>query len=245
MILIQLCWFYDSIASDSMFSFWLYSVCSHKRWQTTRPLVRTQRAATRTGRRSGTMALSLWATSPESCKFSPLLFTSPSVLFQLDLFICVFEIDIIISVCLFYLRPAVQSSSESYGGLTEDSLGDAYNASKDGTLVMREVTNAPLHTHTHCLFLFKLSSLYLPVCWLCQLGRACQAEEKRRGGHTESNGFGNHSNIGNLPDLVQQSNSPSATPTTTLQELGDLHEVRCTLLSYMYINSTLFHTRTW
>uniref|UniRef100_A0A3Q4BAP5 non-specific serine/threonine protein kinase n=1 Tax=Mola mola TaxID=94237 RepID=A0A3Q4BAP5_MOLML len=87
------------------------------------------------------------------------------------------------------IMPAVQSSSESYGGLTEDSLGDVYNASKDGTLVMREVTN-----------------------------------EKRRGGHTESNGFGNHSNIGNLPDLVQQSNSPSATPTTTLQELGDLHE---------------------
>uniref|UniRef100_A0A3Q3WSK1 non-specific serine/threonine protein kinase n=1 Tax=Mola mola TaxID=94237 RepID=A0A3Q3WSK1_MOLML len=122
------------------------------------------------------------------------------------------------------IMPAVQSSSESYGGLTEDSLGDVYNASKDGTLVMREVTNAPPHTHTHCLYLFKLSSLYLPVCWLCQLGRACQAEEKRRGGHTESNGFGNHSNIGNLPDLVQQSNSPSATPTTTLQELGDLHE---------------------
>lgn len=157
MILIQLCWFYDSIASDSMFSFWLYSVCSHKRWQTTRPLVRTQRAATRTGRRSGTMALSLWATSPESCKFSPLLFTSPSVLFQLDLFICVFEIDIIISVCLFYLRPAVQSSSESYGGLTEDSLGDAYNASKDGTLVMREVTNAPLHTHTHTVCFYSNS----------------------------------------------------------------------------------------
>uniref|UniRef100_A0A3Q3JLW2 non-specific serine/threonine protein kinase n=1 Tax=Monopterus albus TaxID=43700 RepID=A0A3Q3JLW2_MONAL len=86
------------------------------------------------------------------------------------------------------IMPAVQSSGESYGGLTEDSLGDAYNSSKDGTLVMRE------------------------------------AEERRRGSHTESNGFGNHSNHGNLPDLVQQSNSPSATPTTTLQELGDMAE---------------------
>lgn len=55
-----------------------------------------------------------------------------------------------------------------------------------------------------------------------------QAEERRRGGHTESNGFGNHSNHGNLPDLVQQSNSPSATPTTALQELSDMAEVRHT-----------------
>ncbi|XP_028420911.1 TRAF2 and NCK interacting kinase a isoform X1 [Perca flavescens] len=86
------------------------------------------------------------------------------------------------------IMPAVQSSGESYGGLTEDSLGDAYNSSKDSTLVMRE------------------------------------AEERRRGGHTESNGFGNHSNHGNLPDLVQQSNSPSATPTSALQELGDMAE---------------------
>ncbi|XP_072314058.1 TRAF2 and NCK-interacting protein kinase-like isoform X3 [Eucyclogobius newberryi] len=48
-----------------------------------------------------------------------------------------------------------------------------------------------------------------------------EAEERRRGAHTESNGFGNH---GNLPDLVQQSNSPSATPTNALQELGDMAE---------------------
>lgn len=53
-----------------------------------------------------------------------------------------------------------------------------------------------------------------------------QAEERRRGGHSESNGFGNHGNHGNLPDLVQQSNSPSATPTTALQELSDMAEVR-------------------
>uniref|UniRef100_A0A8C3B4J4 non-specific serine/threonine protein kinase n=1 Tax=Cyclopterus lumpus TaxID=8103 RepID=A0A8C3B4J4_CYCLU len=51
-------------------------------------------------------------------------------------------------------------------------------------------------------------------------------EERRRGGHTESNGFGNHSNHGNLPDLLQQSNSPSATPTSALQELGNMAEVR-------------------
>uniref|UniRef100_A0A3P9LGA7 non-specific serine/threonine protein kinase n=1 Tax=Oryzias latipes TaxID=8090 RepID=A0A3P9LGA7_ORYLA len=83
------------------------------------------------------------------------------------------------------IMPSVQSSSESYGGLSEDALGDAYNSSKDSTLVMRE------------------------------------AKERRRGSHTESNGFGNH---GNLPDLVQQSNSPSA--TMALQELSDMSEFR-------------------
>uniref|UniRef100_A0A8C6Q6N2 non-specific serine/threonine protein kinase n=1 Tax=Nothobranchius furzeri TaxID=105023 RepID=A0A8C6Q6N2_NOTFU len=41
---------------------------------------------------------------------------------------------------------------------------------------------------------------------------------------TESNGFGNHSNHGNLPDLVQQSNSPTATPTSALQELRNMGE---------------------
>ncbi|XP_062326214.1 TRAF2 and NCK interacting kinase a isoform X2 [Osmerus eperlanus] len=51
-----------------------------------------------------------------------------------------------------------------------------------------------------------------------------EAEERRRGGHSESNGFGNHGNHGNLPDLVQQSHSPSATPTSALQELSDLAE---------------------
>ncbi|XP_047200974.1 TRAF2 and NCK interacting kinase a isoform X14 [Girardinichthys multiradiatus] len=86
------------------------------------------------------------------------------------------------------IMPGVQSSSESYGGLAEDPLGDAYNSSRDSTLMMRE------------------------------------AEERRRGGHSESNGFGNHSNHGNLPDLVQQSNSPNSTPTTALQELSDMAE---------------------
>ncbi|XP_043997961.1 TRAF2 and NCK interacting kinase a isoform X11 [Gambusia affinis] len=51
-----------------------------------------------------------------------------------------------------------------------------------------------------------------------------EAEERRRGGHSESNGFSNHSNHGNLPDLVQQSNSPNSTPTTALQELSDMAE---------------------
>ncbi|XP_008397416.1 TRAF2 and NCK interacting kinase a isoform X9 [Poecilia reticulata] len=86
------------------------------------------------------------------------------------------------------IMPGVQSSSESYGGLAEDALGDSYDSSRDSTLMMRE------------------------------------AEERRRGGHSESNGFGNHSNHGNLPDLVQQSNSPSSTPTTALQELSDMAE---------------------
>ncbi|XP_035984460.1 TRAF2 and NCK interacting kinase a isoform X2 [Fundulus heteroclitus] len=83
------------------------------------------------------------------------------------------------------IMPGVPSSSESYGGLAEDALGDAYSSSRDSTLMMRE------------------------------------AEERRRGGHSESNGFGNH---GNLPDLVQQSNSPNSTPTTALQELSDMAE---------------------
>ncbi|XP_013883798.1 TRAF2 and NCK-interacting protein kinase, partial [Austrofundulus limnaeus] len=86
------------------------------------------------------------------------------------------------------ITPAVQSSSESYRGLTEDTPGDAYNSSKDRTLVMREV------------------------------------EGRRRGSHAESNGFGHHSNHGNLPDLVQQSSSPTATPTSALQELSNMGE---------------------
>ncbi|XP_077476424.1 TRAF2 and NCK-interacting protein kinase-like isoform X8 [Stigmatopora argus] len=85
------------------------------------------------------------------------------------------------------IMPAVQSSNESYKGLSEDSPGEPYSNSKDGTLVMRE------------------------------------GEEKRRGGHADSNGFGNHSNHGNLPDLVRQSNSPTAVPSA-LQELGDMPE---------------------
>uniref|UniRef100_A0A3Q2EC64 non-specific serine/threonine protein kinase n=1 Tax=Cyprinodon variegatus TaxID=28743 RepID=A0A3Q2EC64_CYPVA len=36
------------------------------------------------------------------------------------------------------IMPGVQSGSESYGGLAEDALGDAYNSSRDSTLMMRE-----------------------------------------------------------------------------------------------------------
>ncbi|XP_061825209.1 TRAF2 and NCK interacting kinase a [Nerophis lumbriciformis] len=84
------------------------------------------------------------------------------------------------------IMPAVQSSGESYRGLSEDSLGDAYSNSKDSTLVVREAD-----------------------------------EKRRRGSHAESNGFAHHGNHGNLPDLLQQSNSPTATPSA-LQELGDM-----------------------
>lgn len=73
-------------------------------------------------------------------------------------------------------RPAVQSSGESYGGLTEDSLGEAYNSSKDGTLVMREVMNAHTHTPekiprlyfaiTLGSFCFSITTLSSPSCKL-------------------------------------------------------------------------------
>ncbi|XP_035277274.1 TRAF2 and NCK-interacting protein kinase-like isoform X2 [Anguilla anguilla] len=44
--------------------------------------------------------------------------------------------------------------------------------------------------------------------------------ERKRSGHAESNGFAGH---GNLPDLVQQSHSPSGTPTEGLGRLSSLH----------------------
>ncbi|XP_061651606.1 TRAF2 and NCK interacting kinase a isoform X7 [Phyllopteryx taeniolatus] len=47
-----------------------------------------------------------------------------------------------------------------------------------------------------------------------------EADEKRRGGRGESNGFGDHAN---LPDLVRRSGSPPAAPAA-LRELGDLPE---------------------
>ncbi|CAL8300888.1 unnamed protein product, partial [Boreogadus saida] len=98
------------------------------------------------------------------------------------------------------IMPAVQSNTDSYGGQTEESLGENYSSSKDTTLMMRE------------------------------------AEERRRGSHSESNGFsnhGNHSNHGNLPDLVQQSNSPSATPPSALQELSEMAEFGGSKASFM------------
>lgn len=47
--------------------------------------------------------------------------------------------------------------------------------------------------------------------------------------------------MGNLPDLVQQSSSPSATPTATaLQELGDIAEVgNVSFYYYLSVNLKL------
>lgn len=94
------------------------------------------------------MGLLLLVTSPASCKLLTLICMS-----HLSSCMCqclfVFLLCVYLRVCC---RPAVQSSGESYGGLTEDSLGDAYNSSKDGTLMMREVMNAHTgftHTQTH------------------------------------------------------------------------------------------------
>ncbi|KAJ8270362.1 hypothetical protein GJAV_G00113560 [Gymnothorax javanicus] len=44
--------------------------------------------------------------------------------------------------------------------------------------------------------------------------------ERKRSGHSESNGFAGH---GNLPDLVQQSHSPSGTPTEGLGRISSLN----------------------
>ncbi|XP_036409864.1 TRAF2 and NCK interacting kinase a isoform X1 [Megalops cyprinoides] len=44
--------------------------------------------------------------------------------------------------------------------------------------------------------------------------------DRKRSGHAESNGFAGH---GNLPDLVQQSHSPSGTPTEGIGRLSNLH----------------------
>lgn len=44
--------------------------------------------------------------------------------------------------------PGVQSSSESYGGLAEDALGDAYTSSRDSTLMMRETEERRRVDHT-------------------------------------------------------------------------------------------------
>uniref|UniRef100_A0A8C5I6X9 non-specific serine/threonine protein kinase n=1 Tax=Gouania willdenowi TaxID=441366 RepID=A0A8C5I6X9_GOUWI len=73
-----------------------------------------------------------------------------------------------------------------------------------------------------------------------------EAEQRRRGSHTESNGFINHSNHGNhgnLPDLVQQSNSPSATPTSALQELSDAFGVGGSQSSFTpFVDSRVYQT---
>uniref|UniRef100_A0A8D3AZS3 non-specific serine/threonine protein kinase n=1 Tax=Scophthalmus maximus TaxID=52904 RepID=A0A8D3AZS3_SCOMX len=98
------------------------------------------------------------------------------------------------------------SSDES-----ESSDEDGETVGHDGTVAVSDI---PLFLNI-IFYIFIEFSLFLSLS---------QAEERRRGSHTESNGFGNHGNHGNLPDLVQQSNSPSATPTTALQELADMAE---------------------
>ncbi|XP_077395181.1 TRAF2 and NCK interacting kinase a isoform X12 [Festucalex cinctus] len=45
------------------------------------------------------------------------------------------------------IMPAVQNSNESYGGLSEDTLGEPYGNSKDGTLVMREAEEKRRGSH--------------------------------------------------------------------------------------------------
>uniref|UniRef100_A0A8C6UHW1 non-specific serine/threonine protein kinase n=1 Tax=Neogobius melanostomus TaxID=47308 RepID=A0A8C6UHW1_9GOBI len=101
------------------------------------------------------------------------------------------------------------------------SSDDSDSSDEDGETVGHDGTVVFLPWVFPALSLSWISfNLDLSAC-IC----VCTAEERRRGAHTESNGFGNHSNHGNLPDLVQQSNSPSATPTNALQELGDMAEV--------------------
>uniref|UniRef100_A0A3Q1HIY7 non-specific serine/threonine protein kinase n=1 Tax=Anabas testudineus TaxID=64144 RepID=A0A3Q1HIY7_ANATE len=100
-------------------------------------------------------------------------------------------------------RPPVKvtdysSSSEE----SESSDEDGETVGHDGTVAVSDIPPR-YRTVFYLLYISQLFSLFI----------VSQAEERRRGSHTESNGFGN------LPDLVQQSNSPSATPTTGLQEL--------------------------
>uniref|UniRef100_A0A7N6AZK6 non-specific serine/threonine protein kinase n=1 Tax=Anabas testudineus TaxID=64144 RepID=A0A7N6AZK6_ANATE len=96
---------------------------------------------------------------------------------------------------------------------------------RDRTAWLREEDVPPKVRELKCELRSRMDSRYRTVFYLLYISQlfslfiVSQAEERRRGSHTESNGFGN------LPDLVQQSNSPSATPTTGLQELGDMAEL--------------------
>uniref|UniRef100_A0A7N6FE31 non-specific serine/threonine protein kinase n=1 Tax=Anabas testudineus TaxID=64144 RepID=A0A7N6FE31_ANATE len=90
-------------------------------------------------------------------------------------------------------RPPVKvtdysSSSEE----SESSDEDGETVGHDGTVAVSDIPPR-YRTVFYLLYISQLFSLFI----------VSQAEERRRGSHTESNGFGN------LPDLVQQSNSPS------------------------------------
>lgn len=101
------------------------------------------------------------------------------------------------------------------GNMLKTLLGDQLEGTSQSVRTLLDLTVSLVQEHTHtCL-------VESPVF---------QAGERRKGAPAESNGFGNHGNLGNLPDLLQQSNSPSATPTTALQELGDISEVRPAIL---------------
>uniref|UniRef100_A0A3P9MMJ2 non-specific serine/threonine protein kinase n=1 Tax=Oryzias latipes TaxID=8090 RepID=A0A3P9MMJ2_ORYLA len=98
------------------------------------------------------------------------------------------------------LMKVTDYSSSSEGSESSDEDGEAVG--HDGTVAVSDIPR-----------------IMLVVFWYFCFSPC--AKERRRGSHTESNGFGNH---GNLPDLVQQSNSPSA--TMALQELSDMSEFR-------------------
>uniref|UniRef100_H2M819 non-specific serine/threonine protein kinase n=1 Tax=Oryzias latipes TaxID=8090 RepID=H2M819_ORYLA len=106
------------------------------------------------------------------------------------------------------LMKVTDYSSSSEGSESSDEDGEAVG--HDGTVAVSDIPRIMLVVF--CFFCF------FPLCFFF----SSEAKERRRGSHTESNGFGNH---GNLPDLVQQSNSPSA--TMALQELNDMSEVKC------------------
>uniref|UniRef100_A0A3Q2VP08 non-specific serine/threonine protein kinase n=1 Tax=Haplochromis burtoni TaxID=8153 RepID=A0A3Q2VP08_HAPBU len=107
-----------------------------------------------------------------------------------------------------------------YSSSSEESESSDEDGETDGTVAVSDI---PRIMYSNIFFCAHLSVLLTSLDIYMSLF-VTQAEERRRGGHSESNGFGNHGNHGNLPDLVQQSNSPSATPTTALQELSDMAE---------------------
>uniref|UniRef100_A0A8C5I2E3 non-specific serine/threonine protein kinase n=1 Tax=Gouania willdenowi TaxID=441366 RepID=A0A8C5I2E3_GOUWI len=146
---------------------------------------------------------------------------------------------------MFLLMKVTDYSSSSED--SESSDDDGETVGHDGTVAVSDIplrqingkrmidgTNMSNFSPNHVVNLWRCVMVGLVVMLSCDCGIntsssivGVQAEQRRRGSHTESNGFINHSNHGNhgnLPDLVQQSNSPSATPTSALQELSDAAE---------------------